>query len=382
MRKITVAVVGLSFGMEFVPIYRDHPGINKVYVCDFSKDLLETAKMRYDIPEECCTEEFESLLTNPEIDAIHIVTPPATHADFSVKVLNAGKHCACTIPLGMTMDELYAVMRARKASGKNYMFMETTIYQRETLFIKEKLENGEFGKLQYMSGAHYQDMEGWPSYWRGFPPLLHPTHACAACLMFAGKRPKGVYGVGSGKIRDELAQQYGCNYAFEVALVSFEDSDLTVEVERFLYDVARGYSECFRIYGEKQSFEWQQIGKEEPVLFVRHEGIRKNGRTANISEERITIPDYAHLLPEEIRKYTKKTVYNLENKHLSFQQGGGHGGSHPYLVHEFVQSILEERRPYPDDILGAYWNAVGICAHESAMSNGRFIEIPDFESLR
>ena len=140
MRKITVAVVGLSFGMEFVPIYRDHPGINKVYVCDFSKDLLETAKMRYDIPEECCTEEFESLLSNPEIDAIHIVTPPATHADFSVKVLNAGKHCACTIPLGMTMDELYAVMRARKASGKNYMFMETTIYQRETLFIKEKLE--------------------------------------------------------------------------------------------------------------------------------------------------------------------------------------------------------------------------------------------------
>ena len=87
-------------------------------------------------------------------------------------------------------------------------------------------------------------------------------------------------------------------------------------------------------------------------------------------------------MPEEIRKYTKKTVYNLENKHLSFQQGGGHGGSHPYLVHEFVQSILEERRPYPDDILGAYWNAVGICAHESAMSNGRFIEIPDFESLR
>ena len=94
MKKITVAVVGLSVGMEFVPIYREHPGVNKVYVCDFSKDLLETAKMRYDIPEECCTEEFESLLSNPEIDAIHIVTPPATHADYSVKVLNAGKHCA------------------------------------------------------------------------------------------------------------------------------------------------------------------------------------------------------------------------------------------------------------------------------------------------
>ena len=380
--KLTVAIVGMGFGSCFLPIYLKHPDVEHVIMVDTNPDQLKALADMYLLDESYYTTDFESVLQNPDVDAVHLVIPPALHAPMSVQVLNAGKHCACTIPMGMSMKELEDVIKARKASGKHYMFMETSVYTREYLYVKELYESGAMGKLQYMRCAHYQDMEGWPSYWRGFPPLLHPTHACAACLMFAGKRPKGVYGVGSGKIRDELAQQYGCNYAFEVALVSFEDSDLTVEVERFLYDVARGYSECFRIYGEKQSFEWQQIGKEEPVLFVRHEGIRKNGRTANISEERITIPDYAHLLPEEIRKYTKKTVYNLENKHLSFQQGGGHGGSHPYLVHEFVQSILEERRPYPDDILGAYWNAVGICAHESAMSNGRFIEIPDFESLR
>ena len=381
-RKIKVGVVGLSFGMEFVAIYKKHPDVSKVVVADTDERLLKIAQEKFGFKENECFTDIQPILDDPEVDAIHIVTPPATHAELSIRALNAGKHCGCTIPMGMSLDELSAVIEARKKSGKQYMFLETTVFGREFFFVQEMYKKGELGKVQYMTCAHYQDMEGWPSYWRGFPPLLHPTHACAACLMFAGKRPKGVYGVGSGKIRDELAQQYGCNYAFEVALVAFEDSDLTVEVERFLYDVARGYSECFRIYGEKQSFEWQQIGKEEPVLFVRHEGIRKNGRTANISEERITIPDYAHLLPEEIRKYTKKTVYNLENKHLSFQQGGGHGGSHPHLVHEFVQSILEERRPYPDDILGAYWNAVGICAHESAMSNGRFIEIPDFESLR
>ena len=380
--KLTVAIVGMGFGSCFLPIYLKHPDVEHVIMVDTNPDQLKALADMYLLDESYYTTDFEAVLQNPDVDAVHLVIPPALHAPMSVQVLNAGKHCACTIPMGMSMKELEDVIKARKASGKHYMFMETSVYTREYLYVKELYESGAMGKLQYMRCAHYQDMEGWPSYWRGFPPLLHPTHACAACLMFAGKRPKGVYGVGSGKIRDELAQQYGCNYAFEVALVSFEDSDLTVEVERFLYDVARGYSECFRIYGEKQSFEWQQIGKEEPVLFVRHEGIRKNGRTANISEERITIPDYAHLLPEEIRKYTKKTVYNLENKHLSFQQGGGHGGSHPYLVHEFVQSILEERRPYPDDILGAYWNAVGICAHESAMSNGRFIEIPDFESLR
>ena len=66
-----------------------------------------------------------------------------------------------------------------------------------------------------------------------------------------------------------------------------------------------------------------------------------SSRGGEIKEERIKIPDYAHLLPKEIASFTTNTVYNNENTHLSFTQGGGHGGSHPHLVHEFVRSILE-----------------------------------------
>ena len=58
---------------------------------------------------------------------------------------------------------------------------------------------------------------------------------------------------------------------------------------------------------------------------------------------------------------------------------GGHGGSHPHLVHEFIRSILEERKPAIDDIMGAYWTGTGICAHESAMKGGEVITIPRFE---
>lgn len=95
--------------------------------------------------------------------------------------------------------------------------------------------------------------------------------------------------------------------------------------------------------------------------------------------KRIQIPDYAHLLPKEIASFTTNTVYNNENTHLSFTQGGGHGGSHPHLVHEFIRSILEERKPAIDDIMGAYWTGTGICAHESAMKGGEVITIPRFE---
>lgn len=106
-----------------------------------------------------------------------------------------------------------------------------------------------------------------------------------------------------------------------------------------------------------------------------------SGRGEEIVGKRIQIPDYAHLLPPEIASFTTSTVYNNENTHLSFVQGGGHGGSHPHLVHDFVRSIIEGRKPAIDDIMGAYWTGTGICAHESAMSGGKVISIPAFEKI-
>ncbi|MDL2206057.1 Gfo/Idh/MocA family oxidoreductase [Eubacteriales bacterium OttesenSCG-928-N13] len=392
MKKINVCLVGLSFGLEFVPIYMEHPNVDKVYVCDRNEELLKLASERYSVPELQCATELQTILDNPEIDAVHLVTPPSTHAPLSIKVLKAGKHCGCTIPMGMSIDELKEIIAARKASGKNYMFMETTIFQREFLYMQELYQSGKLGRLQYMSCAHYQDMEGWPEYWEGFPPLMHPTHAVAPCLQLAGHLPRTVYAKGSGKISDKYAARYGSPFAFEAAFITLEDSDVTIEMERFLYGVARSYSECFRIYGENMSFEWQQLADENPVLYTRTGALGMTSfqdgekttyhRGGEIIEERIEIPDYADRLPEEIRHFTRTGVYNNKNTHLSYKQGGGHGGSHPHLVHEFVRSIVEERPAVLDDIMGAYWTGTGICAHESAMQGGVIVEIPNFAELR
>ncbi len=51
--------------------------------------------------------------------------------------------------------------------------------------MKQLHEKGELGRIQYMTCAHYQDMEGWPSYWNGFPHSYASTHAVAPCLMLA-----------------------------------------------------------------------------------------------------------------------------------------------------------------------------------------------------
>lgn len=391
-KKLKIGVVGISFGMEFVAIYKKHPDVASVVIADTDERLLKIAQEKFGFREEECFTDIQPMLDDPEVDAIHIVTPPATHAELSIRALNAGKHCGCTIPMGMSLEELYAVIEARKKSGKQYMFLETTVFGREFFYVQDLYKKGELGKIQYMSCAHYQDMEGWPSYWEGYPPLMHPTHAIGPCLMLLGQYPSAVYARGSGKVRDSLKEKYGCPYAFEAAMVSLEDSDVTIEVERFLYGVARSYSECFRVYGENKSFEWQQLADEPPVLYTRTGELQQDmidldsdperfNRGSEIIEQRIQVPDYGYRLPEEIAGFTTETIYNDENMHLSFKQGGGHGGSHPHMVHEFVRSIIENRKPIVDDILGAYWTGLGICAHQSALAGGKVIEIPKFKEL-
>ena len=95
--------------------------------------------------------------------------------------------------------------------------------------------------------------------------------------------------------------------------------------------------------------------------------------------ELVECPDYAHLLPKEIQPFTTGGVYDADDhQHLSFTQGAGHGGSHPHLVHEFLDALLQERSPYPNAVQSANITCVGILAHESAKKGGELIRLPAF----
>jgi predicted dehydrogenase len=374
-KKIRVALVGLRFGAEFVPIYLHHPNVEYLAICDSNPDTVNEIGDKFQVERRFT--DLNDILASDEYDAVHLVTPVTYHGQQSVAVLKSGKHCACTIPMGLSLEELNAVVEAKRESGKNYMMMETAVYSREYLYVKELYESGELGKIQFLRCAHYQDMDGWPDYWKGFPPLMHPTHALGPVLDLIGKRPAKVYGLGSGSMREELVQKYGNPFPIETAIYQLEDSDVAVELTRTMFHTARAYSECFNIYGEKATFEWQQLEEEKPIVMRMGDLTENRGRP--ISWERVDIPDRPESLPKEIQRFTTRGVYDETNPHLSFLQGGGHGGSHPHLVHEFVSSIVEERAPHVNEVKAAVWTAAGICAHESAMNGGKEIVIPRFE---
>jgi predicted dehydrogenase len=373
-RKLRVAVVGLGFGAEFVPIYLSHTDVEAVGICDATADVLASVGDRYGIERRYA--DLGDVL-GADFDAVHLVTPIPLHASQTIAVLESGMHCACTVPMSLSLSDLQRIVATRRRTGKHYMMMETAVYTREFLFVKQLAEDGELGQIQFLRGAHYQDMENWPDYWMGLPPMYYATHAIAPLLALMHTRASSVHCFGSGQMRDELRGRYANPYPVETAIFQLEGTPVAAEVTRTLFHTARAYSESFAVYAEGRSFEWQQVEDEDPVLFTMD--ALQPGRGRPIRVERVKAPDRRDLLPAAIARFTRRGVYDASQPHLSFLQGGGHGGSHPHLVHEFVRSIVEQRPPAIDAVTAANWTAAGICAHQSALAGGEAVRIPRFD---
>ena len=365
---VNVAMIGLGFGAEFIPIYQALPNVNQIAIC--RRDEAEMNKVGDQFGIEKRYANYDDVLADPEIDFVHINSPIGDHAWMSLKALDAGKHVMCTVPMATTIEECQQIVEKVQETGLKYMMAETVVYSREFLFIKEMYDKGELGTIQHLAASHPQDMDGWPSYWEEMIPMHYATHVVSPCLGLMDSLAEAVSCFGSGAVREDIAVKSGNPFAVQSCHIKLQDSNVAAHIWRFLYDVARQYRESFDVYGTKKSFEWTLVENEPHVL-----------HTAKKPEpeipEKVEVPDYAHLLPAEIQKFTLPAEIH-DAEHLSFVQGGGHGGSHPHMVHEMVSALQDDREPWPNAVTSANWTCVGICAHESAMNGGEVVKLPEF----
>jgi predicted dehydrogenase len=385
---ISVAIVGLgSFGISFVPLYLNHPDVARVVLCEPDEGRLARVAEVFGVSETAT--DLDAVLGSPGIDAVHLVTPMHLHALQSVAALDAGKHCACAVPAGLSLTELRDVIAAEKRSGWNYMMMETAVYTREFFCAKGLLQRGELGDIQFLRGAHYSDYESWPA-WKWYPPMAYATHAIAPLMSLAGTRMASVRCLGSGRMPESLRGPEGNPYPVETAIFELHGSAVAAEVTRTIFRTARQVQEAFSVYGERGSFEWPQLTGEPVTVFrvtprdassaradfqrqlkafAASLGVDPGVLAELIPEPRfptvaIEHPDLetaAPLLPEQLRSFA------------------GHGGAEAHLVHEFVRSIVEARPSAIGARVAADWTAPGLCAHQSAIAQGSQVIVPGFE---
>ena len=150
-----IAIIGLGFGAEFIPIHQAHPNANLVAVCRRNETEMNQVADQFNIPKRYT--DYDELLKDPEIDAVHINSPIPDHAPQSLKALRAGKHVMCTVPMATTIEECEEICQVVEETGLKYMMAETVVYSREFLFIKELYEKGELGEIQHLAAVRVSD---------------------------------------------------------------------------------------------------------------------------------------------------------------------------------------------------------------------------------
>jgi len=147
-RKINIAIVGLGFGAEFIPIYQRHPDARMYAICQRDPKKLDTIGDAFGVEKRYT--DYADLLKDPNVDAVHINSPIPDHGWMSVAGLQAGKHVACTVPMATSVADCKKIVESQKKTGRHYMMMETVVYAREFLYMKDLYDKGVLGKLQFI----------------------------------------------------------------------------------------------------------------------------------------------------------------------------------------------------------------------------------------
>jgi len=341
-RKLRVGIVGYGlckFGAEFG--FQNHPNVEIVAVSDlFSDRCAELAKA-------CrCTRTYpslEELVKDDRIEAVFVATDAPNHARHCMEVLKHGKHVATAVPAVFgSLEDADRLLEAVKTSGLKYMMFETSCFHEDLHAMRQIYRAGGLGKLVYSEGEYFHYMESpLPSYkdWRvGLPPQWYPTHSNA---YYPGVTRGSFVEVSCMGIPSQVTHlqpannRYANPFGTEIAL--FRTSEGGMARMSVSWDTPGYGGEMGRIRGQKGSF------------YGKYEGLQKD-------------------LPNLKRPPLPPGV-----------AGGGHGGSHGYLMNEFVTAILKDRQPLVDIIMALNLTVSGIVAHQSAIKDGELMKIPQYK---
>ncbi len=344
-RKIRMGIVGYGvcrFGAQFS--LQHHPNVEVVAVSDLFPDRCQA------LAQACkCDKTYPSLeemVKDDSIEAIFVATDAPSHCRHCTEVLQHGKHVASAVPAVFgSLEQADQLYEAVKQSGLVYMMFETSCYHADVHAMRTMYQAGGLGKLVYSEGEYYHySVSTIPSYkeWRvGLPPQWYPTHSNAYYTGVTGGSFTEVSCMAMPSLLDRLQPEnnrYKNPFGTEIAMLRTSEGGMARMAVS--WDTPGYGGEVGRIRGQKGSMSG-----------TRYQGLTKK------------LPDFTRPpLPPGVAP-------------------GGHGGSHGNLGHEFVLSILENRRPLVDIAAALNMTVAGVVAHQSALKDGELMKIPQYSPI-
>ncbi len=380
---ISLGLVGLGeFGSAFADLFKCHPLVGRVALCDLEPDRIRRFAEREDWRDKFRPEDAYSSLDeicHADLDALVIITQPWLHAPQCVQAMEAGKHVYSAVPVislpdgDEILDWCERLVETVRRTGRHYMLGETTYYRPQAMYCRRRAAAGDFGRFVHSEAQYFHDVDDpacnlrevqrhrlsgragrqWAERARRAGaarggPMHYPTHSVSGPVCVTGAHMTRVVAWGQ---RDETGDEFfNGGFTNEVALFRMSDGATAriAECRR----IGHTGEEMFRIFGTDGSFrEDHWVSKE---------------RWTKLTVEQMRDP-----LPEQV-------LEPLRRAGLESAAYGGHGGSHPYLVHEFCTAVAEDRAAAINVCQAVRYMAPGVMAHKSAGAGGEPMDVPDW----
>ena len=409
--SISIGLVGLGrFGSAFAKLFKAHPAVGRIGLCDceaeklkrFAEDPFMQDKLSgrdiYTSLDDICKADF---------DALVIITQPWLHAPQCIQALESGKSVYSAVPVitlpdgEEILDWCGKLREAVRRSGRHYMLGETTVYRPQTMFCRRMAVEGRFGNFVYAEGDYIHDVDN-PSCLRTVQkirttgvigeqyrelmrpyrerniktgPMFYPTHSVSGPLSVMNTRAVKVSAYG---FRNQTGDDFFKDYEFSnIAALYQLENGASLRVCEFRECACMGLdhkeNETFRIVGTAGTFAQN----------VWEENFRSSKEPAKTPFDKVVLTgkEMFDPFPAEVEEAFRQVMLDrlpVEERE-SLQNAefvpSGHGGSHPYLVHEFCTSVAENRAPAINIDTASHYMAMGVAAHKSALKDGELMKI-------
>ena len=388
-KLVRIGIVGGGFGAAFQ--WHLHPSCKVTAVCDLREDRVQKLKQVYQANDGY--KDYHEFLKHPDLDAVALFTPAPFHVRMAVEALKLGKHVISAVPAGISVEELEELLSVVKQTGLKYMMAETSRYRQEILTCIDLARQGRFGEIFYSeSEYHHTGLSPYaygtsfdcqtcdfirsidqvkrdvkpvgklvPTWAYGYPPMLYPTHCTGMIIPVTGERLTEVTAHGWGNDHEMLKKNYYHDNPFFHTVALFKTSGGHCARISIGWHLAAGGTERGVFYGDKLSYIMSRPeGSPNTVVEQKPDPNSPFGIYAGLVESRTDDqPNHLERLPEPLRVHSS------------------HGSSHPFITHEFISAILEDRQPEVNVWEAIAYTMPGVIAHQSALAGGKSLKIPD-----
>ena len=394
-QKLNIAVIGCGdFARNFVPLFQLHPFVESVVVCDLDRSKAEAYRETFGTP---IIESMDAALADPAVNTIALFTQRHTHGPLAVKALLAGKDVYSAVPMGTSVEECGQIIDAVKQSGRIYMMGETCIYYPCSMYCKEALEAGKFGKFVYGESQYFHDLSHFPKDFvndrpsSAVPPFFYPTHSTAMILNAAGAYAVKVTAFGYRDTEENTPFAKGENhwdneFSNEFSLMQLSNGGIArvSECRRIGYKAPSSYISGF--YGTEGSYQFSN---------AQHILLKKTASGVDVQNVSDYVNPYAMTADKEQPEHMNSVANHqfqwisfspvqeqerarLPESYLANPQHNGHMASHQLLVDDFCTAVYHRTLPRVNAWVAARYTIPGLIAHQSALLGGVPLDIPDF----